>query len=108
VISPAKAVAATLPASAETSESRFTLSPNLIDWTPPKLFYAAQVNWNYKCGDPAPIEYPSLIDPASTSRNFDTIGNTAYLYFTQFHPNGCSLDLDRDLVRVAVSIQPAQ
>ena len=81
----------------------FLLSPDLIDWTPGGLFFPAQVTWDFQCGDKDPIEYPSLIDPTSTSRNFDTVGNTAYLYFTQFH--SCLEDtLDRDLVRVPISI----
>ena len=41
----------------------FSLSPDLLHWTAPKLFFAAQVTWNYQCGDPDPIAYPSVIDP---------------------------------------------
>jgi hypothetical protein len=83
----------------------FSLSADLITWTPPQLFYPAQVTWNYKCGDPDPIAYPSLIDPASTDRNFGTVGSTAYLYFTQFHYSNCQQTLDRDLVRVPIAIK---
>jgi hypothetical protein len=82
----------------------FALSPDLIHWTTPELFYPAQVTWNYKCGDPDPIAYPSLIDPKSTDRNFGTVGTTAYLYFTQFHYSNCQQTLDRDLVRVPIEI----
>jgi hypothetical protein len=81
-----------------------SLSPDLIHWSAPKLFFQAQVTWNYKCGDPDPIAYPSLIDPTSSSRNFETVGKTAYLYFTQFHYANCQQTLDRDLVRVPVRI----
>jgi hypothetical protein len=84
----------------------FSLSPDLIHWTPPKLFFEAQITWNYKCGDPDPIAYPSVIDPQSTSRNFQTVGKTAYLYFTQFHYTDCQQTLDRDLVRVPIQISP--
>jgi hypothetical protein len=45
-----------------------------------------------------------LIDPKSTSRNFDTSGATAYLYYTQFHYTEGNSDLDRDLVRFRVTI----
>jgi hypothetical protein len=83
----------------------FSLSPDLINWSRPELFYPAQITWNYVCGDPDPIEYPSLIDPTSTDRNFGTVGKTAYLYFTQFHYANCQQNLDRDLVRVPVSLQ---
>ena len=85
----------------------FSLSPDLINWSPPKLFFRAQVTWDYECGNADPIEYPSLIDPASTSRNFDTAGGTAYVYFTRFHPASCQLGLNRDLERVALRIRPA-
>lgn len=82
-----------------------TLSPDLIHWSTPQLFYPRQVSWNYTCGDPDPMEYPALIDPSSTSRNFETSGATAYLYFTLFRTaSGCTEGLDRDLVRVPVSI----
>ena len=84
----------------------FSLSPDLLHWTPPKLFLAAQITWNYQCGDPDPIAYPSVIDPKSTSRNFQTVGKTVYLYFTQFHYTDCQQTLDRDLVRVPIQISP--
>jgi hypothetical protein len=83
----------------------FSLSRNLIDWTTPKLFYSAQITWNYQCGDPDPIAYPSLIDPVSTDRNFGTVGKTGYLYFTQFHYANCQQNLNRDLVRVPLDLK---
>jgi hypothetical protein len=83
----------------------FSLSRNLIDWTTPKLFYSAQITWNYQCGDPDPIAYPSLIDPVSTDRNFGTVGKTGYLYFTQFHYANCQQNLNRDLVRVPLELK---
>ena len=84
----------------------YTLSPDLINWTYPVRFYAGDFPAAFKCGDPDPIEYPSLMDPASRSRNFDTSGATAYLYYTQFHYQDCRQTLDRDLMRVAVTIRP--
>ena len=38
------------------------------------------------------------VDPASSSRNFDTSGAKAYLYYTQFNTEGCQETLNRDLV----------
>jgi hemolysin type calcium-binding protein len=83
----------------------FSLSADLINWTRPRLFFRAQVTWDYRCGDPDPIAYPSLIDPSSVSRNFETVGQRAYLYYTQFHYTSCQQTLDRDLVRVPVEIR---
>ena len=86
----------------------YALSPDLISWTQPRLFYRRQVSWTFHCGGHDPLEYPSLIDPASQSRNFETSGKTAYLYFTLLRyscPNPTTSD--RDLLRVPVRITPA-
>jgi len=53
------------------------------------------------------VRDPSLIDPTSTSRSFETIGRHPYLYFTRFNmeywdPNTCWTTLDRDLIRIPV------
>lgn len=84
----------------------YSLSPDLINWTVSQLFYPAEVGWTYQCGDADPVHYPSLIDPRSTSRNFETSGSSAYLYFTQFHTESCQQGLDRDLVRISIRIRP--
>jgi hypothetical protein len=43
-----------------------------------------------------------VLDPASSSRDFDTTGRTPYLYFTRFHYRNCVLTDNRDLVRVPI------
>jgi hypothetical protein len=48
--------------------------------------------------------YPALIDPDSTSPNFETSDGSAYLYMTRINAGGNSLD--RDLVRWPVAISP--
>jgi hypothetical protein len=50
--------------------------------------------------------YPTLIDHDSDSRNFETTGETAYLYYTRL--NFGSGNLDRDLLRVPVAIRDAR
>jgi hypothetical protein len=82
----------------------YSLSPDLIHWSQRRLFYPAPVPWTYHCGDPDPVHYPSLLDPNSTSRNFETTGKTAFIYFTLFHTSGCTQGLNRDLVRVPITI----
>lgn len=84
----------------------FTLSPDLIHWSAQKLFYPSTVPWTYQCGDADPVHYPSLIDPTSSSRNFETTGRFAFLYFTQFHTESCVQGLDRDLMRVKIEVHP--
>jgi hypothetical protein len=49
----------------------------------------------------------SLIDPASTTRSFETIGRNPYLYMTRFNyfydgSGNCSMTLDRDLIRIPI------
>lgn len=82
----------------------YSLSPDLIHWTPPVRFFSSPWFGSWNPGQPDPAGYPSLIDPKSTSRNFDTSGATAYLYYTQFHYTEGNSDLDRDLVRFRVTI----
>ena len=56
----------------------------------------------HRCGDPDPVAYPSVLDPGSSSRNFETTGRDAFLYFTRFNYEDCKETLDRDLVRVPI------
>jgi hypothetical protein len=80
----------------------FSFSRDLIEWTPRQRFMEAEFPWTYSCGDPDVLAYPSLLDPASPSRNFDVTGRRAYVYFTRIHYVNCQMTLDRDLVRVPV------
>jgi hypothetical protein len=82
----------------------YSLSDDLINWSVRKLLLEAELPWTHVCGEPDPVLYPAIIDPDSTSRNFETMDQEAYLYFTRQHyiyngPN-CYQGLDRDLVRV--------
>jgi hypothetical protein len=58
--------------------------------------------WVYQCGDPNPILYPAVLDPNSSSRNFETTGKQVYLYFTRFNYASCTMTADRDLIRVPI------
>jgi hypothetical protein len=80
----------------------YSVSDDLINWRPRKLIREVETLWTYKCGDSNPILYPSLLDPASESRNFETTGRRPYMYFTRFHYRNCALGPNRDLVRVRV------
>ena len=84
----------------------YALSPDLITWTKERRFYELTTTWEYQCGDPDPVLYPSLIDPSGTSRNFETSDGRAYVYYTVLHYPDCQQTLDRDLVRVPVTIRP--
>jgi len=80
----------------------FSLSDDLVHWRPRQLLMAATTAESYKCGDAQPIAYPAIIDPSSTSRNFETSGERAYLYFTRFNYSKCRRTTDRDLLRVPI------
>ncbi len=77
----------------------YTLSEDLIHWTTPEIFYHLQTPWVLDYPTQTAYLYASLIDPESESRNFETSGKTAYLYYTRLNSGW---DLDRDLVRIPV------
>jgi hypothetical protein len=83
----------------------YSFSNDLLHWKPRKLLAEMPLPWTVpNPGSDMSILYPALLDPDSDSRNFDTTGKTAYLYFTRMNHGGGSLD--RDLIRVAVEFFP--
>lgn len=82
----------------------FSVSKDLIHWTDRKLFKAVELIQSYRCGDRNPVYFPSLLDPSSTSRNFETTGRRPYLYFVRLHYASCKMTLYRDLVRIPIRI----
>lgn len=85
----------------------YSFSDDLIHWTHRKLLAEMPLPWTVKnSGSDLSILYPSLLDPNSKSRNFETTGKTAYLYYTRHNFGQGSLD--RDLIRVAVEFFPSE
>ncbi|HLF03509.1 MAG TPA: hypothetical protein VI547_16105, partial [Anaerolineales bacterium] len=85
----------------------YSFSQDLIHWTRRKLLLELSLPWTVRNpGSDVSHLYPSLLDPDSLSRNFETTDTTAYLYFTRnnFGQGG----LDRDLIRVPVEFFPSQ
>ena len=65
------------------SDVVFALSDDLVEWSAPIPLYQPVCK-----PDAAYMEiYPSLIDPASPSPNFDVIGETPYIYLVTFRKN---------------------
>ena len=87
-----------------TSGIYYSLSEDLLNWTPRRLLLRAPSVNTYRCGGPDPIAYPSLIDPSSPSPTFSTGGRRPYLYYTRFHYRDCARTEDRDLVRVPLEV----
>ena len=81
-------------------------SSDLIHWTPAALVWQEAVLFKYACSaDHDAVFYPSLLDPASSTRNFEDAGDHAELYFTDLHiAPDCHLGPNRDLLRVPVEI----
>lgn len=82
----------------------YATSEDLVQWSKPSKLMPATGIGNWMCGDPAPLAYPSLIDPASSDRNFETIDSHPSLFATQFDMQGCRRSQHRTLVRWQVEI----
>jgi len=89
----------------------YSTSTNLLNWDPPKLLMKAEVpplSGDPDCVPPHPVRLPALIDHTSGARNYDTIGQRPYLYFTRsiiwenLDTGGCVQTHNRDLVRIPI------
>jgi hypothetical protein len=83
----------------------YLLSDDLVTWGTKKMIYPVNqsVNsstnnssWDYGA-------YPSLIDHTDTTRNFEEIGQDAYLYYVKWNNTSNNGDPDRDLIRVPIT-----
>jgi PKD domain len=89
-------------------------SNDLVNWEPARLVMTGELPWTHTCADGAEqIRDPSLLDNDSSSRNFDTIGQRPFLYFTRFNvgfnsPTSCYTSLDRDLIRIPLEFSNQQ
>lgn len=96
----------------EAAESRivtgfyYSLSDDLVNWSDRELLLEHETQATFLCGDPNPRAYPSIIDPSSTDRNFSTVGQNAYLYFTELIYSNCMLQNERDMLRVPIQVTP--
>lgn len=84
----------------------YATSPDLVHWSERALAWSVPVWGEGGCEAPWSIGYPALLDEASKSRNFETVGGSASLYYTRFNLEGCRIGADRDLVRVPLRIGP--
>ena len=82
----------------------YATSRDLLHWSDPALLMPATGLGTWTCADPAPAAYPSLLDPGSGDRNFETVGATATLFMTRFVVKDCRTSMDRELVRWPVRI----
>jgi hypothetical protein len=81
----------------------YSLSSDLVNWSDRQLLMEASLPWACPTGRLDQVLYPSLLDPASTSRNYETTGQRPFLYFTHFnYACGSPGTLDRDLIRIPI------
>jgi hypothetical protein len=79
----------------------YSLSDDLVHWTPKKLLMSAPQSATTG-GQPPFYAYPTLIDPDSPSPSYDVSGQTPYLYYSHFIGNN---PWSIDLMRVRVELQ---
>ena len=82
----------------------YSFSTDLVNWTHRKLLLEVPLPWLVNPED-THFLYPTLLDPQSEARNFETTGRMAYLYFTRNNAGLDTMDLDRDLIRVPVRFE---
>lgn len=71
----------------------YTLSQDLINWSKPVLLLRDK---HVPQGE---VAYPSLLDPADSSRNFETSGREPYVYLMRWQGTGLNRDLIRQKIR---------
>ena len=86
----------------------YSTSADLVQWSMPSQLMPVIGVGGWVCGDPQPLAYPSLLDPASSDRNFETVGDRPSLFLTQFDVKGCNRGQRRNLMRWQVKISPLE
>jgi hypothetical protein len=85
-------------------------SRNLLDWSAPRLLVAGRTMMGPACAadgsgrDGSVIAYPSILDAKAEGRNFDNLGDEAWLYYTAIKVEGCTPGAKRVLLRQKISI----
>jgi hypothetical protein len=80
----------------------YDFSDDLIHWDNRKVLLPIELSAFSGAGGPDGAGYAILLDPNSPSRNFDTAGKTAYIYFTRFGNTSGISPYDNDLMRFPV------
>jgi hypothetical protein len=82
----------------------YATATDLLNWSAPRLLHASKTLYSDLCtADGAVIAYPSLLDNDAQGRNFDNVGDDAYLYFTVIKVDACKTG-NRLLMRQKISI----
>lgn len=82
----------------------YSWSADLLRWSPLQTLVVHPTMWSKNCADTTRYAYGAVADPSSTSRNFETTGDEAFLFMTRMRVKDCKLGPERDLVRVKIHI----
>jgi len=96
----------TSPGSLPVSGIWVATSRDLLDWSPAELVMAAPLLTSPSCESAYSYFYPALLDPASQSRVFESVGDGPFIYLTRLHMARCLPTAARDLVRIRAQIRP--
>lgn len=94
----------TIPGGPRKGDLAFSTSTDLLTWSKPTPFLAITTIFSGRC-EPAVYAYPALLDAEAEGRNFDDVGERAYLFMVRNNRRGCAGSYDRDLVRFPVEIK---
>jgi hypothetical protein len=92
----------------EPSGFYYSTSTDLLRWSRRRLLVEGKTLYDSPCNESKLINYPSLIDADALGRNFDDVGRTAALYFTEIEISGCKVTARRELKRIDISIELKQ
>jgi hypothetical protein len=86
----------------------YATSRDLLHWSTPRLLVMGDTLYDDPCSSGGQlINYPSLLDPATASRNFTDVGASASLFYATLAVDGCKVTSRRDLVKRQVRIEAA-
>jgi hypothetical protein len=79
-------------------------SNDLINWSEPEVLTHFPLAYAKSCSDPYVYPYATIIDPESSSRNFETLSDFPFLYLTRVHMSQCGMTENRDLIRIKLHL----
>lgn len=79
-------------------------SRDLLKWSAPQLVLESPTLYDDPCGKGTVRAYPSLLDPAAKTRNFEDVGTEGLLFFSELRVEGCTVTSDRKLIARKVRI----
>jgi hypothetical protein len=84
----------------------YATSRDLLHWSAPRLLLMGDTLYDDACNSGGElINYPSLLDPASTGRNFTDVGDNARLFYVTLAVDGCSVSSRRNLLSEPMRIE---